>query len=733
MHSGRGRPKPERNGGEKVQTIRPVGPARGVSRVGRGRGGRLDGRGSGRGHGTRYATNSNEGDKKRPTEKADAFSLRKQMKTEQFRTMAAHVHHRPPYIGRQNVGRGRGGGWIGNRSGRREPKSTPPTVDSDCVCPTCGRSPEVNSEPTPQDDKEDETFTMPFYDKYMHEFDIDDLREEIDPPDYDIQVIDPNTVNIHDMIDSDVNAHNSDTNVNAACQSTDDIEKMDGYMSYRCDVLDGDSVTIAKIDSNSGCIKLNVGDQIESVIIDTGSAFTVASRARLTKLNPEFVRKGEKPKPGECTAIGVDGKRVHFSDVYYVEFTLENRPINIRFLVSNDCQKDLLLLGRDTLADLRAIYHAGDNTLTLPQLPGSVLCATHDIAIPPHTEAVIPLLRPSGIPSGTRFLGIVDRLHMAARKLEPCLDYVDDKHSPSIVCRNDTDKPILLDNKTPLAQFTPLQDYIEDENEHFRGGEDDEKMNLMGAEGTYLGPETMKHNDLVNEDDLFGDFGTESPPENWQYDDSYPQIDMSDSMCTEKEKKIMMEVFKAHRKAFANKKSELSMANVEPLDIDTGASKPIFVHPYPMNAEKRKILQSQIDELVAQGVLRPALTAWRFPCLLVSKKDGSWRLVTDLRRLNAVIESVPAHPLPKLTEFGRDLTADKVAYQSLYDLTSFFHQLPLSKSASEKCTLGGPTGGFSYLRVPMGLASSPIWAHSLLERLMHDLVIAGKIYVYMDA
>ncbi|MCI69121.1 retrotransposon-like protein, partial [Trifolium medium] len=45
-------------------------------------------------------------------------------------------------------------------------------------------------------------------------------------------------------------------------------------------------------------------------------------------------------------------------------------------------------------------------------------------------------------------------------------------------------------------------------------------------------------------------------------------------------------------------------------------------------------LKSQIEDLLRKGFIRPSVSPWGTPVLLVKKKDGKSRLCVDYRKLN---------------------------------------------------------------------------------------------------
>ncbi len=89
---------------------------------------------------------------------------------------------------------------------------------------------------------------------------------------------------------------------------------------------------------------------------------------------------------------------------------------------------------------------------------------------------------------------------------------------------------------------------------------------------------------------------------------------------------------------------------------------------------------------------------------IISKKDGSLRLCTDFRWLNAKTIK-DAHPLPHqadcLAALGGNL------FFSSMDLTSGFYNIPLHVSDRHYTAFTTPMGLYEYNRLPQGLCNSP--------------------------
>ena len=70
---------------------------------------------------------------------------------------------------------------------------------------------------------------------------------------------------------------------------------------------------------------------------------------------------------------------------------------------------------------------------------------------------------------------------------------------------------------------------------------------------------------------------------------------------------------------------------------------------YRMAPAEMRELQTQLDELLAQGFIRRSHSPWGTPVLFVKKKDGSMRLCIDYRELNKVTIR-NRYPLPRIDD-----------------------------------------------------------------------------------
>ena len=87
--------------------------------------------------------------------------------------------------------------------------------------------------------------------------------------------------------------------------------------------------------------------------------------------------------------------------------------------------------------------------------------------------------------------------------------------------------------------------------------------------------------------------------------------------------------------------------NVEhTINVEVG-SKPSNRHIYRLGPTEQDELESQIKDLLAQGLIRPSLSPYGVPILFVPKKGGRWRMCNDYRELNEQTIKV-CFPLPRI-------------------------------------------------------------------------------------
>nr|GEY60409.1 putative reverse transcriptase domain-containing protein [Tanacetum cinerariifolium] len=99
---------------------------------------------------------------------------------------------------------------------------------------------------------------------------------------------------------------------------------------------------------------------------------------------------------------------------------------------------------------------------------------------------------------------------------------------------------------------------------------------------------------------------------------------------------------------------------------------PVVREPYRLAPSGMKDLSEQLKELSDKGVIRPSSSPWGAPVLFVKKKDESFRMCIDYRKLNKLTVK-NRYPLPRIDDLFNQFQGSSV--YSKIDLRSGYHQL----------------------------------------------------------
>ena len=156
----------------------------------------------------------------------------------------------------------------------------------------------------------------------------------------------------------------------------------------------------------------------------------------------------------------------------------------------------------------------------------------------------------------------------------------------------------------------------------------------------------------------------------------------------------------------------------------TPPSKP----PYRLSPKEHEELQAQIDDLLAQGHIRPSNSPYGAPVLFVPKKDGRWRMCVDYRALNKQTIR-DQYPLPRIDDLLDRLGRAK--HFSTLDLASGYHQIAVKTTDIPKTAFRTQRGQFEFLVMPFGVTNAPATFQRLMNTIFKDELDAF-ILVYLD-
>ena len=150
--------------------------------------------------------------------------------------------------------------------------------------------------------------------------------------------------------------------------------------------------------------------------------------------------------------------------------------------------------------------------------------------------------------------------------------------------------------------------------------------------------------------------------------------------------------------------------------------------PYRLSPKESEELQAQIDELIAQGHIRPSQSPYGAPVLFVPKKDGRWRMCVDYRALNKQTIK-DKYPLPRIDDLIDRL--GQARHFTTLDLASGYHQIAVKDADIYKTAFRTQRGQFEFLVMPFGVTNAPATFQRLMNNIFKD-ELDTFISVYLD-
>lgn len=193
------------------------------------------------------------------------------------------------------------------------------------------------------------------------------------------------------------------------------------------------------------------------------------------------------------------------------------------------------------------------------------------------------------------------------------------------------------------------------------------------------------------------------------------------------------QLIKKHSDVFHLPEDKLGFTNAVKHNIKTTTDVPIHTKQYRFPPVHKGEIDSQVQQLLTNEIIKPSTSPYNSPLWIVPKKADSkgnkrWRMVIDYRALNERTVG-DAYPLPNITEILDQLGSAK--YFSVFDLASGFHQIHMSEEDAPKTAFSTPYGHYEFQRMPFGLKNAPATFQRLMDQVLSGLQ-GNELFVYLD-
>ena len=200
----------------------------------------------------------------------------------------------------------------------------------------------------------------------------------------------------------------------------------------------------------------------------------------------------------------------------------------------------------------------------------------------------------------------------------------------------------------------------------------------------------------------------------------------------QKERQLLEPVLLKYTHVFHDEESnKFKGTNVVEHEILLNDTRPIRRPPNRTPYALREEMESHVQKMLDQGVIRESSSPWSVPAILVPKRslDGKprYRFCVDFRALNAVTK-FDSYPLPVFEETS---TLYVSKYFSVLDCHSGFWQVSIKEEHRERTAFTVPSGHYEFNRLPFGLSNSPANFQRLMDTVLRSLV-SSECSAFLD-
>jgi hypothetical protein len=207
----------------------------------------------------------------------------------------------------------------------------------------------------------------------------------------------------------------------------------------------------------------------------------------------------------------------------------------------------------------------------------------------------------------------------------------------------------------------------------------------------------------------------------------YDKIDKIPTLSVE-EKNRAKSLLTGYSDIFSISKNDFGLCKALKHEIALKDTTPIqqYARRVPVGLEEK--VEEMIGVWETKGVIRPSMSPWSSPLVVIKKKNGDIRICVDFRRLNAATLR-PIYHIPDTQQILDSLSGSTLF--STIDLSSAYYQCEVKEEHKYLTSFITRRGQYEFNRMPFGLCGAPF----TFQRLMNVVLRKEnweKCLIYLD-
>lgn len=155
---------------------------------------------------------------------------------------------------------------------------------------------------------------------------------------------------------------------------------------------------------------------------------------------------------------------------------------------------------------------------------------------------------------------------------------------------------------------------------------------------------------------------------------------------------------------------------------------PVYERARRLAPLEKQVLSEQVSEWLRDGVIRPSHSDYASPVVLTKKKNGSFRVCIDYRRLNRKTVK-DRFPIPLIEDQIDKLNGARIF--STIDMKNGFFHIPVEEESKKYTAFITPNGLYEFNKTPFGFCNSPASFGRFVRDAFVDLANEGVVMHYL--